>query len=106
MEALSLFGAARSSDPETSKAAARSIDPSSQEAACLRWLLVRGELTRDLLAGITKIDPYEVSSRLGTLQRRGYVEKTDRTLVGESGRAQILYRLTDEGSYFTKWRLR
>jgi DNA-binding transcriptional ArsR family regulator len=83
-------GAARRSDPETSKAAAESIDPSGQHKAILEALGLMRDGTRDEIAAESGLTQYQVGRRLSELAEAGLILPSG-TRQGESGRAQTVY---------------
>jgi hypothetical protein len=89
---------ARTSDPETSKAAAESLG--GEVGTVRRRLAVEflsQPLTSEEAAGRAHIDPWQASKRTSDLIRLGIIEPTGGTRTGVSGRQQRVLRLTAVG---------
>jgi DNA-directed RNA polymerase specialized sigma24 family protein len=87
-------GAARRSDPETSRDAAKSIDSTRTKQAIVRALRSGGPMNRSEIAEATGIDEPEVWRRLSELEAEAYIRLTGDARPGSSGRAQRVYETT------------
>lgn len=90
-------GAARKHDPATSKAAAAAIDTRGQRLAVLRALAVIGEGTGQEISDASGLVYPSAWRRIPELRRQYLVEPTGTTRPGDSGRQQMVYRLTSAG---------
>lgn len=93
-EDLFAFGAARASDPETSVAAARKLCAAPLCLAVLKALRER-PMTVEEIAAVIACEIVSVSPRLKPLELAAYVKRTGEQRKGASGRARIVWALTD-----------
>lgn len=89
-ESLPLFCAARSSDPETSHAAAR-VPRSGQKARVLESLRL-GPAGQTQLAARCGMLPHEVNKRLNDLRIAGLAERTGREVLNAGGLMESEWR--------------
>lgn len=94
---LAGHGLARSSDPETSKAAAESVDPEGQQGQLMRALIRLGTGTCYELAREAGLNEHQAGRRLSELNRSGLIFWNGETRPGETGRQQSVYEPTDAG---------
>ncbi len=87
-----LGGAARSTDPDTSHAAASTVKISELEALVLEELFANpaGLTTRQLAANLRR-DLVSISPRIKPLVRKGAVKDSGGRVRGASGRMQIIW---------------
>lgn len=88
-----MIGAARSSDPGTSHAAAQSVNATELEHQVRVVLQSRGPYggTCYEVMGVLGLSHQTVSPRFALLRRKGLIVKTDRRRPGSSGRGQIVW---------------
>jgi hypothetical protein len=89
-ESLPLFGAARSSDPATSHAAAK-IPRTGQKARVLEALNL-GPAGQTQLAARCGMLPHEVNKRLNDLRIAGLAERTGREVLNAGGLTESEWR--------------
>jgi hypothetical protein len=84
---------ARLEDPHTSKMAALRVNEFANNL-CSRIYqeLKKGEGSFDQLAARLGLRPDQIWRRLPDLQKAGYAEPTQKEIVGQSGRAQRVWR--------------
>lgn len=93
---------ARSSDPSTSQAAARSLKTSELEGVVLAKLKTfRKGATSDELARALGLSRDSVSPRMKPLVSKGHVVDSGKKRPGDSGRAQIVWRVFDSSDLQT-----
>lgn len=84
---------ARIKDPSTSKKAALRVDEfAGNICAQVYQELKRGDGTFEQLAARLGLRPDQIWRRLPDLQKAGYAEPTEKELVGQTGRAQRVWR--------------
>lgn len=86
---------ARSSDPDTSHAAAHAVHTEAMTAAVLAVVERRGPSTVDEVATELGIDRERLSKRMSDLKNLGQVVDTGSRRVGRAGRWQIVWRAVD-----------
>jgi hypothetical protein len=97
-EGLPLFGAARSSDPATSHAAAKRAPVSQHQQLILNALSCgpagQTEIARRIFSNPphTPLLPHQVNKRLTELARTGRIVETGRTVTSSSGRGEREWR--------------
>lgn len=90
-------GLARSTDPDTSHAAAESINPRGQQERILRTLASLGDGNRFEIATAGDLTEYQAGRRLSELSDAGLIAWTGEVRPGETGRAQSVWRVTQAG---------
>lgn len=95
---------ARSSDPETSHAAARdaTMSASAGRLLALRTLSERGPRTDFELAEITGWQQTSIGKRRGECAAAGLVEKTEQRRPSPSGSSAIVWKITAAGYEFLR----
>lgn len=88
-------GAARHSDPETSKVAARAINASALEGRVVTFLKTHGPAILDEICAGLPEEKVSVSPRLAPLERAGYITRTGVSRVGRK-RPQDEWRATEK----------
>lgn len=91
--ALPAQGAARSTDPATSSAAARSVDPRGQHREIMRLLRELGSANRYEIASAGRLTEYQVGRRLSELEQAGLIQWTGVTRAGSTGRSQRVFEV-------------
>ena len=86
-------GLARTTDPETSKAAAASIDPRGQHALILGTLRTLGKANSADIAAASGLTEHQTGRRLPELERAGAIRWTGAVAPGPSGRAQRVFEV-------------
>jgi predicted ArsR family transcriptional regulator len=86
-------GAARRTDPETSKEAAESINAGTLEDQVFRYMLNHGPTILDDVVRDLKIDKETASPRFARLQDAGFIELTGIKRPGKKGRPQQEWRV-------------
>lgn len=94
-------GAARSSDPSTSKEAAKAVYPRSGSLrhTVLLWIAHNGDhgATAHELEQATGIEYRSLTPRIGELKKAGFIRTTGHTRIGGRGAAMDVNVLTDKG---------
>jgi len=88
---------ARSTDPDTSHAAARSIDAPELEKKIYAVILQYGRqgcIADQVFDQVTSHKPFSISPRFRPLMRKGYIWDTGERRTGEAGRQQRVMAAT------------
>ena len=90
---LPMWTQARTSDPETSHAAAESMydEARAQRGHIHLWLMDHGGMTADALDQALGLRVTSAGRRLPELEADGKVRKTDRQAMTRSGRSAIIW---------------
>jgi len=90
-------GAARHTDPETSKVAAAQVNAGDLELAFLRCLYKNGNKTAEEVTNITGIPIDSITPRTAPLQRKQLILPSGEKRPGASGAKRIVWTLTELG---------
>jgi DNA-binding MarR family transcriptional regulator len=87
------YGAARNTDPLTSKAAAESINATRLEAIVLAAITRSGSrgMTSEEAAAAVSMELGSITPRLSPLEQKGLIRRTDARRAGKSGRGRIVW---------------
>lgn len=85
-------GAARRTDPDTSKEAAQSINAGTLEHEVWNWLLSHGPAILDEICAALHLDKVTASPRLKPLEEAGCVVRTGIKRPGKTGRPQTEWK--------------
>jgi predicted ArsR family transcriptional regulator len=97
-ESLPLFGAARSSDPATSHAAAAQAGGlATRHQRQILAALLEGPLGASGIAQRCGLLPHQIGKRLGELAKAGRIVETGRTVTSSSGRGEREWQVTQGG---------
>jgi len=88
---------ARTTDPDTSKAAAYRLRANAQRWQLLRAFHMCGPMTMDEAAAYTGLPRWGVGKRVSELRGYELLDDTGQRRPGASGRAQIVSRITAAG---------
>ena len=94
-ESLPLFGAARSSDPETShQAAAQAGGLASKHQRQILAALLDGPAGASGIAARCGLLPHQIGKRIAELAKAGRIVETGRTVTSASGRGEREWQAT------------
>lgn len=94
-ECLPLFGAARSSDPETShQAAAQAGGLATKHQRQILAALLIGPAGASGIAARCGLLPHQIGKRIAELAKAGRIVETGRTVTSASGRGEREWQIT------------